>query len=170
MLTEVTVEYLVRQVGVGACAVQLFDTWAGELSAEEYRLLAKPFSEKIFSELQKKNIPSIHFTKQQGHLLEEMLSLSSDVLGMSSDVALADACKRTQGTQTTQRTKAIQGNLNPDILLKDKKTIRDETEKMLSKIPNPKEGYIVNLSHGIRPETPVENVKFFVEVCRGNEM
>lgn len=160
MLTEVTVEYLVKQVHAGACVVQLFDTWAGELSVDEYRLLAKPFSEKIFSELQRREIPSIHFIRQRGHLTEEMFSMSSSV------VSVGEAFEGTKGTQMTQRTKAVQGNLNPEILLKDKQTIQNETKKMLLQVPDLCRGYIANLSHGVKPETPVENVKFFVETVQ----
>lgn len=163
MLTEVTVEYLVKQVQAGACVVQLFDTWAGELSVDEYRLLAKPFSEKIFLELRKHNIPSIHFIKQQGHLVEEMLSMSSDVVSVGQGIVTSDqwAVGSAQG-----RRKALQGNLDPEILLKDKQTIQNETKKMLQQVPDVHRGYIVNLGHGIKPETPVENVKWFVECVK----
>ena len=160
-LTHVTTEYLIKQVDAGACAVQLFDTWAGFLSVEDYNALAKPYTDAILARLKQDNVPSIHFVRNGGHLLDEMLTLSSDVVSIGNDVKLCDVYEKMCGKQ-----QAVQGNLKPEILLIDKKTIKEETQKMFSCVPDPCQGYIVNLSHGVLPETPVENVKWFVECAK----
>lgn len=160
ILAEATIEYLVEQANAGVVAVQLFDTWAGLLSADDYRALAKPHTLKIFEALKKNNLPTIHYIKAGQHLLAEMSDLPSNAIGVDWRVDLKTVREKT-GNKF-----AIQGNLDPDILLTTPDIIKVRLQKMVSEIPNPRQGYIINLGHGISQHTPVKNVQFFVEEAK----
>lgn len=157
VLTKTTIDYLLEQANAGVTAVQVFDTWAGTLSTEDYQTLAQPYSEMIFAALKKQGIPAIHYIKAGGHLLDVMSGMSSSVIGVDWRVSLAD------GRLSRQ---AIQGGFDPDWLLGDPLFIKEKVQAMLASVPNPKKGYIVNLGHGIGQNVPVENAKFFVDLCR----
>lgn len=160
MLTEATIDYLCEQANAGACAVQLFDTWAGLLAPHDYELLAKPYTHEIFSALQTQQIPSIHYIKGGDYLLPTLSDLPNDVLGVDWRTDLATVRART-GNRF-----AIQGNLDPDVLLTSPEIIRERTLAMLKSIPNARRGYIANLGHGIGQATPVANARAFVDTVK----
>lgn len=156
LLTEATINYLVEQANAGVVAVQLFDTWAGLLAPEDYNTLAKPYAERVFAALKKQGIPSIYYLKGGDYLLESMATLPVDVIGVDWRVDLKTVRARTGHTH------AIQGNFDPDLLMTSPQLIETRLKKMLSKIPDAKKGYIINLGHGVEQHTPVENVRYFV--------
>lgn len=160
ILADATIEYLQEQANAGVVAVQLFDTWAGLLSADDYRTLAKPYAQKIFAALKKNNLLTIHYIKAGQHLLTEMSDLPSSAIGVDWRVDLKTVREKT-GSKF-----AIQGNLDPDILLTTPEIIKARLTEMVSEIPNPRKGYIINLGHGISQHTPVKNAKFFVEEAK----
>jgi uroporphyrinogen decarboxylase len=155
-LTVATIDYLVKQADAGVCAVQLFDTWAGLLSPDDYRNFAKPYAENIFVKLKSLGIPAIYYLKGGDYLLPDMAQMSNAVIGVDWRVDL-----KTVRERTGERF-AIQGNFDPDLLMASRETIEARLECMFADIPHPKKGYIVNLGHGVEQHTPVENVKFFV--------
>ncbi|MBU0504459.1 MAG: uroporphyrinogen decarboxylase [bacterium] len=160
LLTKATIEHLTEQYKSGVAAVQLFDTWAGILSCEDYCQLVKPYSMEIFTALQQAYIPSIHYIKEGSHLLRDIVDLPSDAIGVDWKASLADVHALLKGQH------AIQGNFDPDILLTTPQIIEKRLSEMLKTIPNPHKGYIINLGHGIKPQTPVKNAKVFVEKAK----
>ncbi|MBF0105078.1 MAG: uroporphyrinogen decarboxylase [Deltaproteobacteria bacterium] len=160
LLTGVTIDYLVSQADAGVAAVQLFDTWAGLLSPRDYQELAKPYSKKIFDALRSSGIPSIHFIRGGQALMSDMTTLASDVIAVDWRVDLKTIYQFTKGAY------AVQGNLDPDILLTTPTLIQQRVTEMIASVPNPKKGYIVNLGHGVGQNTPVENVRCFVDAAK----
>jgi len=160
LLSDITLDYLIRQADAGAVAVQLFDTWAGLLDLEQYKIFAKPYTQKILAGLKQNGIPSIHFIKNGAGFFSDMLDLKSDVIGIDWTLSLKTAFEKAKGQS------ALQGNFNPDWLKEDFKSIKTKLQSMLDDVPDLKKGYIVNLGHGIDKTTPVENVRFFVEQAK----
>ena len=161
LITVATTDYLTEQFKAGVTAIQLFDTWAGLLSREDYNLLAKPYSEKIFAELKKNQDLTIHYINNGNHLVEEMATMSSSAISIDWRTDLATIEARTGGRF------AIQGNLDPDVLLTTPEIIEKRVKEMLTHKGNIHKGYIVNLGHGVTPNTPVENVKMFFKTSKG---
>lgn len=157
VLTRATIDYLLEQANAGVAAVQLFDTWAGLLSAEDYREFAKPYAARVFEALEKNGVPSIYYVKGGDYLLDEMKDLRNGVIGVDWRVNLGNVRERTGNGF------AIQGNFDPDLLTTSPERIEARLKDMLAAIPHPRKGYIVNLGHGVEQHTPVENVKFFVK-------
>jgi uroporphyrinogen decarboxylase len=151
-LTAVSAASLRAQVGAGADAVQLFDSWVGALNPEEYRLFVLPYSRKALEGVRG---PVIHFGTGTSKLLELMREAGGDVIGVDWETPLADAFRRLPRA-------AIQGNLDPAALLGPLKELRKKVRAILEEAGR-RRGFIFNLGHGILPETPVENVKAVVE-------
>lgn len=149
-----TGEYLKRQVDAGADAVQLFDSWVGNLSEADYREFAMPAS-KIALDAVPSHIPRIHFGKGTGHLLLPMRDAGATVMGVDEMTHLGDSRKLLGDTP-------IQGNLDPIVLLCDRPTIKKRVLPILAQ--GGRTGYIFNLGHGIIPSTPVDNVKYLVDL------
>ena len=160
VLTEATINYLLKQYQSGVSAIQLFDTWAGHLSVKDYRELAKPYTQKVFNALQKAYVPSIHYILNGNHLIKDMGEISSDAIGVDWRADLNEI------RQMTKTGHAIQGNLDPDLLLSTPAIIESRLKDMISSVPNPCKGYIINLGHGITPKVPVKNAKVFVEKAK----
>lgn len=162
LLTQATTEYLIKQVDAGVVAVQLFDTWAGLLSPYDYEQLAAPYTQKIFQALREQNINCIHYIKSGDFLLPQMAKMPNNVMGVDWRVDLKTIRDRTHHKY------AIQGNFDPDLLRSHPDVIVERTKKMLTDIPDPKKGYIVNLGHGIHKDTPVENAKLFIQTVKNH--
>ena len=160
MLTDITITYLEKQIDAGAICVQLFDTWAGLLSLEDYDTLAKPYSDKIFLALKQKGIKTIHYIKGGAYLLDKMTAMNSSAIGVDWRVDLQSI------RQKTKNQFALQGNFDPDYLMTNPKTIEEKLDVMFSKVENKKRGYIVNLGHGIGQYTPVDHAKHFVKMAQ----
>ena len=149
-----TGEYLRRQVEAGADAVQLFDSWVGNLSEAAYRRFVLPAS-KIALAAVPDHIPKIHFGKGTSHLLLPMREAGATVMGVDEMTHLGEARKLLGDTP-------VQGNLDPIVLLCDRPTIKERVLPILKQ--GGKSGYIFNLGHGIVPSTPVDNVRYLVDL------
>ncbi len=160
VITRATIDYLFKQADAGVVAVQLFDTWAGVLSPQDYRQLAMPYTQQIFMALGEKYIPSIHYIKGGDYLLPTMSQIKSDVIGVDWRVDLSTVRERTGHHY------GIQGNLDPDILMCAPEIIKQRTREMVNSIDKPRQGYIVNLGHGIGQRVPVAHAKCFVDTVK----
>ena len=153
-IARATAKYLKAQIAAGAAAVQLFDTWAGELSRGEYREFALPAMQLLLAELDRRTVPAILYTKGSCHLLGSATLAGADVLSVDWRVDLAEA-RQQVGSRF-----ALQGNVDPCILLGPVEGIRAAVREAIEKTGGV--GHILNLGHGILPETPVEAGRAFV--------
>jgi uroporphyrinogen decarboxylase len=145
------------QIEAGAQVVQLFDTWAGELNRSDYEEFALPYTRRIFEEVGHR-VPRILYLNGTSALLESMVASGADVISVDWRIAMSDARRRIGGRA------AIQGNLDPCVLLGAKERILAKTKEILD-AAGP-EGHILNLGHGILPPTPVENARAFIEFAQ----
>jgi uroporphyrinogen decarboxylase len=151
-------DYLAAQVEAGADVVQVFDTWAGELSRADYERFARPALERLLSRLPKRGeVPVILFASGSAHHVESLAATSADVLSIDWRLPLDEARRRAPG-------KALQGNVDPGVLLGTPEGVR-EAVLTVRRAAGPG-GHVVNLGHGILPSTPSENVAAFVEAAR----
>jgi uroporphyrinogen decarboxylase len=150
-LAEVVRRYLRAQVVAGAQAVQLFDSWVGQLSADDYVEYVQPHVRAILSDVEKAGVPVIHFGTGTYHLLEQQAAAGGTVIGLDWRTPLAEGWKRVEG-------RAVQGNLDPTVLLGPIEIAKAHAKKVLDAAGN-RPGHIFNLGHGILQETPVDNVK-----------
>ncbi|MBW2726319.1 MAG: uroporphyrinogen decarboxylase [Deltaproteobacteria bacterium] len=158
-LTECSVGYLNAQIDAGAQAVQLFDTWAGLLTAAEYREWVLPRHQEIAERIDRARAPLILYINNGSHLLEASVESGADVLSLDWRVELAHAA-RTYGDRV-----ALQGNLDPCALAAPPEQIAGMVRD-LARDAAPARGYIANLGHGCLPETPVEGVRAFTSAVR----
>lgn len=145
-LADITVGFLRVQVDAGASAVQLFDSWAGSLSADDYRRSVLPYSARIFEALDAAGVPRIHFGVNTGELLGLMGEAGADVVGVDWRVPLDEAARRVHPG------KALQGNLDPAILMAPWPVIEQRARQVLER-GRTAEGHIFNLGHGVLPQT-----------------
>jgi uroporphyrinogen decarboxylase len=150
----VTARYLQSQIEAGASVVQLFDTWASELSPREYEEFELPVTRSIFGALAATGVPRILFAKGSSRILHGMAKTGADVLSVDWNTDLAQA-RRELGPKS-----ALQGNVEPSLLLGPIDAIRRATAEAVEKTGGM--GHILNLGHGILPNTPVENARAFV--------
>ncbi len=158
-IARATGRYLKAQVAAGASAVQLFDTWCGELSRRDYEEFALPATQLLIAELGLRGVPLILYTKNSTHLLPEVARAGADVLSVDWRVDLA-ALRGELGPHV-----ALQGNVDPCILLGPGEGICAAVQDTIEKTGGA--GHILNLGHGILPDTPVENAKLFIETAQG---
>ncbi|WP_135828389.1 uroporphyrinogen decarboxylase [Halorussus halobius] len=151
---DVVVDYLEFQVEAGADVVQLFDTYAGLLTPDDYREFLQPLHRRIFAAC---DVPTIVFARNAGGKLDLLADSGADVVSLDWTVDLRDA--REQLGEMP-----VQGNLDPSYLLGDEAFVREKTAEVIEKA-GPK-GHILNLGHGIDRETPVENAAAFVETAK----
>ncbi len=156
-LTVMTIDYLTAQLESGADAVQLFDSWAGNLSVEDYRRFALPYSQRIFSALRKTGKPVILYVNGSAHLLPAMVESGADCLSVDWRTPIATAQESFAGT--------IQGNFDPTHLFGAREDIVTRTKAMLSTVGD-RNRYVANLGHGVLQQTPRENVIAFVETIQ----
>ena len=155
ILSEGIVEYLRVQVAAGVQAVQLFDSWVGCLSPMQYRKYVLPHVRRIFSSLKDEGVPRLHFGTNTAGILEHFADVDCEVVGVDWRMSLADAKKKVGS-------KALQGNLDPAMLLAPWETLKDSVDNMLKEV-EPKRGYIFNLGHGMLPEADDRVVRKLVE-------
>ncbi|OGP88675.1 MAG: uroporphyrinogen decarboxylase [Deltaproteobacteria bacterium RBG_16_48_10] len=155
-LSEVLIRYLNAQIRAGAQALQLFDSWVGCLSPTDYEKYVLPYSRKVIDGVNR-SVPLIHFATSSSTLLERMKQAGGDVIGVDWRVDLGEAWSRI-GYDV-----AIQGNLDPVILLGSVDLIEKEAKRILESARG-RPGHIFNLGHGILPNTPVDHVKALVEL------
>ena len=159
-LTSITIAYARLQIESGAQAFQLFDSWIGNLSTREYRIYIQPYVRRIFAELSAPptpRVPLIHFGTGTAALLELMAEAGGDVIGLDWRLPLDDGWRRVGGPDRV----AIQGNLDPAVLLAPWESVRAEAEVILRQAAG-RPGHIFNLGHGVIPITPVENIERLV--------
>jgi uroporphyrinogen decarboxylase len=145
-LADIAIAYLKVQVEAGARAIQLFDSWVGGIAPADYRTSVLPHSSKIFSALEEYDVPRIHFGVGTGELLGLMGEVGADVVGVDWRVPLDDAVRRVDAG------KALQGNLDPAILLAPWDVVAERTREVLAQ-GRTAEGHVFNLGHGVLPAT-----------------
>jgi len=154
-LSTATASYLNNQIKAGADAVQLFDSWVGCLSRDDYKEFVLPYMKKLISEIHK-DTPVIHFGTGTGALLDLIKESGSQVIGLDWRVDLAKAWRQ------IGYDRAVQGNLDPVLLFSTPSEIRRRTKKIMDKAKG-RPGFIFNLGHGILPKTPVDNVLALID-------
>jgi uroporphyrinogen decarboxylase len=150
-LVAVTSEYSAEQVRAGADTIQIFDSWVGCLSVEDYRRYVLPHVTELVKRLQKTGVPVIYFGTDSSTLLPSMQESGAEVIGLDWRIPL-DTGWKSLGWKG-----AVQGNLDPVLLFADWKEIKSRAENILRQAAG-RPGHIFNLGHGILPETPVDNV------------
>jgi uroporphyrinogen decarboxylase len=156
ILSDSTADYLTAQVAAGAQALQLFDSWVGSLSPDDYRRFVQPHMRRLIAALPA-GVPVIHFGTDTGSLLELQRDAGGSVIGVDWRVELDRAWERL-GPGV-----AVQGNLDPAVLLGPRSEIEHQVQQILDRAAG-KPGHIFNLGHGILPQTPVESVKALVDI------
>jgi uroporphyrinogen decarboxylase len=154
-IARATAAYLRAQIAAGAAAVQLFDTWVGELTLDRYREFALPATQLLIQEIGAGDTPVILYTKASSHLLAAAAESGATVLSVDWRVDLA-AAREELGPGI-----ALQGNVDPDILLGSEQGVRKAARDAVEKTGGI--GHILNLGHGILQQTPVSNARAFVE-------
>ena len=154
-LVSVLAEYATEQVTAGADALQVFDSWVGCLSPEDYVKYALPQTTKLIAALRKTGVPVIYFGTDTATLLAHMQSTGADVIGLDWRIPLDE------GWRALNHSCAVQGNLDPVGLFADQSQINARAADILRRAAG-RPGHIFNLGHGILPETPVENVQALV--------
>jgi uroporphyrinogen decarboxylase len=157
-IARATALYLESQIAAGAAVIQLFDTWAGELSRAEYDAFELPATKMVYDLLGHREVPKILFAKGSAHLLESLPGTGADVISVDWRTDLAEA--RATFEQRSGRRVALQGNVDPSILLGPELAVREAAQAAVEKTGGV--GHILNLGHGILPTTRVENAKAFV--------
>jgi len=151
-LVAVTTAYSADQVRAGADAIQIFDSWVGCLSVEDYRRYVLPHVTGMVKQLQKTGVPIIYFGTDSATLLPAMKETGAEVIGLDWRIPLDE------GWQRLGHKCAVQGNLDPVLLFADWKELKARAAEILRRAGGGP-GHIFNLGHGILPETPVQNVK-----------
>ncbi len=155
LLADVVTDYLTAQIEAGVDAVQLFDSWVGTLNAPDYREFALPHTRRIFDGL-RNGVPTIHFGTGTATILGDMAEAGGDVIGADWRIPIDEAWTR------IGHERAVQGNLDPTLLLGPRPRMFHHTDEILSRVGG-RPGHIFNLGHGILPSTPVEHVQMLAE-------
>ncbi|HWR36987.1 MAG TPA: uroporphyrinogen decarboxylase [Clostridia bacterium] len=151
-LVDVLVEYTTQQVKAGADVLQIFDSWVGCLSVEDYRRYVLPRTRELIERLQKAGAPIIYFGTDSSTLLPTMQQTGAEVVGLDWRIPLD------QGWRSMNYEVAVQGNLDPVTLFAEWPEIESRAKLILDQAAG-RPGHIFNLGHGILPHTPFENVK-----------
>jgi uroporphyrinogen decarboxylase len=157
-LARAIARYLNGQLAAGAQVVQLFDSWVGCLGPDDYRRFVLPHSQSVIRQVEP-NGPVIHFATGNPALLPLLAEAGGTVIGVDWRMRLDDAW------QTIGYERAIQGNLDPVVLLTAPKEIRRRAREILDQAAG-RAGHIFNLGHGVFPQTPVENAVALVEAVK----
>jgi len=156
LLGTATARYLNGQIAAGADAVQIFDSWVGVLAPDDYRTFVQPHMRALIRALTP-GAPVIHFGTGTASLLPLMRAAGGDVVGLDWRVDL-DTAWTSVGHDV-----AVQGNLDPAVLLAGPPYIRQRVKDILDRAGG-RPGHIFNLGHGVLPETPVEHVLALVDI------
>ncbi len=151
-LVSVTAEYSAEQVRAGADVIQIFDSWVGCLSVEDYRQYVLQHVTGLVKKVRQTGVPVIYFGTDSATLLPSMKETGADVIGLDWRIPLDE------GWRALNHSVAVQGNLDPVVLFADWKEVKSRAELILRQAAG-RPGHIFNLGHGILPETPVQNVK-----------
>ncbi|MDP1779417.1 MAG: uroporphyrinogen decarboxylase, partial [Anaerolineales bacterium] len=156
-LSVVLSDYLVAQIRAGAQVVQVFDSWVGALSPQDYEAFVLPYSQKVLQAAKAEDVPVIHFGTNTTTLLPLMKRAGGDVIGLDWRIPLDD------GWKLLGDDVAVQGNLDPITLFAPVSEIKKRVHDILQRA-NGKPGHIFNLGHGILQNTLVDNVKAVVDM------
>jgi uroporphyrinogen decarboxylase len=155
MITQSTINYLKGQVKAGADLLQIFDSWAGILSPDQYHEFSLPYISKICDAINE--VPKTVFAKGAFFAREKMNTLNCEVIGLDWNMDIRESRK-------LMPNKVLQGNLDPCALYGSKEDIRRETQKMLEAFGSSK--HIANLGHGLYPDTDPAKVKYYIETVK----
>lgn len=158
-LVDVLGDFAGLQVGAGARAIQVFDSWVGALSPEDYVRYVQQYSRALIERIRSAGVPVIHFGTGAGGFFRELHAAGGDVLGLDWRINIDHAWMEI-GYRS-----AIQGNLDPVALFAPLPELRTKVTDLLRRTGT-RPGHIFNLGHGILPDTPLENVKAVVEIVR----
>ncbi|HEY9639808.1 MAG TPA: uroporphyrinogen decarboxylase family protein, partial [Coleofasciculaceae cyanobacterium] len=159
-LSDSIATYIRYQIDCGAQVVQMFDSWAGQLSPQDYDTFALPYQQRVIRQVRQTHpdTPLILLVSGSAGVLERMGRSGADIVTVDWTVDMADARARL-GAQMK-----VQGNLDPGVLFGSKAFIRDRILDTIQKAGN--RGHILNLGHGVLPNTPEENVAYFFETAK----
>jgi uroporphyrinogen decarboxylase len=150
----IVADYLVAQIEAGVDAVQVFDSWVGTLNARDYREFALPHTRRIFEAVGSR-VPTIHFGTGTATILEDLRDAGGDVIGLDWRIPIDEGWERIGD-------RAVQGNLDPTLLLGPTPRMFRQTDDILARVGG-RPGHIFNLGHGILPSTPVEHVQMLAQ-------
>ena len=163
VLTTGMTAYLAFQASCGAQALQIFDSWVGTLGVEDYRAHVLPHLQRLVGQVkQHADVPVVYFGVHTGHLLEDISKTGCDVIGLDWRISLADA------RDIAPRTIALQGNLDPGLLLGPWDVLAARAKAILNQARQP--GFIFNLGHGVTPQTPVESLQKLTQLVHDHAM
>lgn len=157
-LAQLGADYAIQQARAGADVIQVFDSWAGLLAPRQWHELVKPHLTSLLERLGEAGVPRIVFANDAPHLVDAYAALPSEGLAVDWRTDLGEL-RRQLGPD-----RALQGNLDPGVLLAGPEVTRRAAEDLLSRVPA--RGHIVNLGHGITPEAPLESVQALIDVVR----
>jgi len=160
-IAQATIPYLKGQIAAGVSAVQLFDTWCGELDLQDYTELVLPAVQEIIVGLGAA-VPVIYYTKASHHLLPAIVRAGANVLSVDWRIPLAKV-RELAGPRV-----AVQGNLDPAVLFAPPEKIRQATLELAAELGGC--GHILNLGHGILQHTPVEHAQLFIHTGQQAEV
>jgi uroporphyrinogen decarboxylase len=161
-LADVVAGYLKAQLDAGADAVQLFDTWAGLLHPDDYARFALPYVKHVFAKLKDSGAPTIYYINGGPALLDQQIESGASILGIDWRQRMSTV------RQVVPDRLGLQGNLDPLVLLAEPRVVARRTTALLEEMAG-RRGYIVNLGHGVIPQTPLASVQAFVDAVRGRE-
>lgn len=162
-LTQASIEYLLMQIKAGVQAIQIFDSWAGLLSYEEFIKLALPYLKEIVEALRPTGIPVILFSRGSCRFKKELISLNPQAISFDWEEDMVDLREQTPAHI------AIQGNLNPDIFKGPQPELKKQVSHILKSMQG-KRGFIFNLGHGVLPKTPVENALMTINLVHTQDV
>ncbi len=155
MITQSTINYLKGQINAGADIVQIFDSWAGVLGPDQYTEFSLKYIRKICDAISE--VPKIVFPKGAFFARKQLNSINAEVIGLDWNMGIAES-------RSMIPDKVLQGNLDPCALYGSKEDVKRETRKMLDAFGPDR--HIVNLGHGLYPDTEVDNVKCFIDTAK----
>jgi uroporphyrinogen decarboxylase len=163
LIAESTERYLLAQVAAGAQAIQIFDSWLGVVSVEDWEEFVAPPTAKLVAAVRASGVPVIYFPNGATTLLERIAKIGADVYGIDWRLPIDEARARLFHGGATGA--AVQGNIDPAVLLGPPDRIERVAADVVARGGG--RGHVFNLGHGIYPETPIESVETLVRVVRG---
>ena len=159
-LADAIATYICHQIDCGAQAVQMFDSWAGQLCPQDYETFALPYQQQVFRKVKETHpdTPLILLVSGSGGLLERMTPSGADIVSVDWTVDMAEAKQR------LGKEMKVQGNIDPGVLFGSHALIRDRILDTIRKAGN--QGHILNLGHGVLVGTPEDNVRYFFETAK----
>jgi uroporphyrinogen decarboxylase len=159
-LADAIAAYACYQIESGAQVIQMFDSWAGQMSPQDYDIFALPYQQQVVRQVKAKHpdTPMIMYISGSAGVLERMGQTGVDIVSVDWTVDMAEARKRLGPNMM------VQGNIDPCVLFGSKPFIRDRILDTIRKAGN--RGHILNLGHGILPKTPEENAAYFFETAK----